>query len=534
MNSQTGAILWAQLRMLLNYFPRSARGGLAFGIVISGMWYVLWSAMAFFAYRLLSDPGDEKVAGLILSGGLLLISLYWQLIPVLMAATGASLEIKKLIVYPIPPTRLFALEVLLRVTSAIEMLLVVAGTAAGLWKNARTPVAAPLILIAFVAMNLFCAAGTREILARLFARKRVRELSVFLLVLCGALPQLLVTGGGPGRLKELMTGYDAPFWPWAAVAAVGQGRGQTWQLVLVFVWTALAYAFGRWQFQQGLNFDADVARATKSPEKSGPSQFDGFFRWPARVFPDPLAAMIEKEIRFLSRAPRFRLVFTMGFTFGLVIWLPIASGRATRPGLMSENYLTLVCVYALLLLGDVCFWNAFGFDRRAAQTYFVTPVRFQTVLLAKNLTALFFVLLEITAIILVCATLRMPVTLAKLAEAYSVTLVIATYLVSVGNLTSTRNPRGVNPDKSMRTGSAGQLQALLVFVYPFACLPVLLAYLARYAFENEAAFYIVLAIAAAIGGVVYWVSMESSVQAAGERREQIIDRLSQGDGLIQA
>ena len=50
---------------------------------------------------------------------------------------------------------------------------------------------------------------------------------------------------------------------------------------------------------------------------------ESFFRWPSMVFSDPLAALVEKEIRFLAAPPRFRLVFLMGFTFGLVIWLPI-------------------------------------------------------------------------------------------------------------------------------------------------------------------------------------------------------------------
>ena len=252
------------------------------------------------------------------------------------------------------------------------------------------------------------------------------------------------------------------------------------------------------------------------------------------LFPDPLGALIEKEIRFLTRAPRFRLVFTMGFTFGLVIWLPIASRGGSGTGLMADNYLTLVCVYAVILIGDVCFWNSFGFDRRAAQIYFVAPVRFATVLIAKNISALFFVLLEITAIIAVCALLRMPVTILRLAEAYSVTLVISVYLVAVGNLTSIRNPRAVNPAKSTRSGSAGQMQAMLVLIYPLAALPVLLAYAARYAFSSEAAFFAVLSVAGLIGVAVYWVAMESSVTTAETRREQIVDKLSSGDGLIQS
>ena len=42
---------------------------------------------------------------------------------------------------------------------------------------------------------------------------------------------------------------------------------------------------------------------------------------------DRFGVLVEKDIRFLSRAPRFRLVFLMGFTFGLLIWLPLAFGR---------------------------------------------------------------------------------------------------------------------------------------------------------------------------------------------------------------
>ncbi len=48
-----------------------------------------------------------------------------------------------------------------------------------------------------------------------------------------------------------------------------------------------------------------------------------FYRLPSALLKDPLGALIEKEFRFLVRSPRFRLVFLMGFTFGLVIWLPM-------------------------------------------------------------------------------------------------------------------------------------------------------------------------------------------------------------------
>ena len=46
-----------------------------------------------------------------------------------MAATGASLELRKLQAYPIPVSQLFGIEVILRITAAIEVVLVLNGMA---------------------------------------------------------------------------------------------------------------------------------------------------------------------------------------------------------------------------------------------------------------------------------------------------------------------------------------------------------------------------------------------------------------------
>ena len=42
-------------------------------------------------------------------------------------------------------------------------------------------------------------------------------------------------------------------------------------------------------------------------------------------------------------------------------------------------FLTCVGVYAVVLLGQVTFWNAFGFDRTAAQTWYALPIPFAKV-----------------------------------------------------------------------------------------------------------------------------------------------------------
>jgi ABC-2 type transport system permease protein len=72
----------------------------------------------------------------------------------------------------------------------------------------------------------------------------------------------------------------------------------------------------------------------------------------------------------------------------------------------------------------------------------------------------------------------------------------------------------------------------MLFVYPLALLPVFLAYGARYAFDSEVAFYILLAFAAGLGAIVYWFALESAVSAAERRKEQIITELTRNEGPV--
>jgi ABC-2 type transport system permease protein len=306
--------------------------------------------------------------------------------------------------------------------------------------------------------------------------------------------------------------------------------------LVLLAWTSAAYWFGRAQFVRGLSFDADAAAATvekESPPDGGWA--DRIYRLPGLVLPDPLGAIVEKEIRFLSRAPRFRLVFLMGFTFGLLIWLPLAfRGGANPDGFFASNYLTFVTVYALMLLGEVSFWNTFGFDREAAQIYYLLPVSLRRVLIAKNLAALIFVFLEITAIAIVCALVGMPLTPGRLLESYAIALVLTILLLGIGNLGSTYYPRPVNPAHSWRSSAAGKFQAMMMLIYPVLSFPIVLAYLARYAFESQSAFYVVLAAGGAVGLVFYWVATDSAVEAARARKERIVEALSRGEGPLAA
>ena len=419
------------------------------------------------------------------------------------------------------------------------MVLVLAGGTLGLFRNPTThgwPAVPPLLV--FIAFNVLLASGARSLLERLLAQRKIRELLVFLIFMLWMLPRFLfVSGYRPAWLGSTGQSIGKALWPWTAAAWAALGHSATPSIVLLLGWTAFAALFGRYQFERNLRFDSVAAQST--PVANGASVWDSlkdaFYRFPSALLPDPLAAIVEKELRSLSRTPRYRMVFVMGFSFGMMVWLPmILGGRAQSHSQLSSHFLTIVCVYALTLLGQVSYWNCFGFDRSATQIFFAAPQPLSRTLLGKNLASLIFIYLEVLILSGVTAIFRVSFTLAQFAETLLVIGVCSLFMLGMGNITSVQYPRGLNPERVSQGGASSRFQALVFLLYPFSLLPVFLAYLARYALNSELAFYVVLGLAAMIGVGVYWVAMDSAVSTALGRREQIIQALSTADGPIAA
>ncbi len=533
--NQARAILWAQWRTIRNFYPRAGGGGVAWSAIIGVIWYGFWLIASTAAARLISDPKNADNVRSLLPGAMLIVFLYWQVVPVLMAATGASLELRKLKVYPIPVSQLFGIEVMLRATSGIEMIMVLTGIAIGVMFNPELPGWAALAVIPYLVFNLFLAAGVRDGLLQLLARKRVREVVVFAMVMLTTIPRLMIMRG-PGhgsRFAKYFTGDSWIGWPWSATASWLQGNDLALAASILALWTLVVAVFGRWQFARMLAFDTEAAAASDARPTAREGLLQRFYRLPSVLFADPIGALVEKEIRFLARSPRFRLVFLMGFTFGIAVMLPISLGRGGS-AVLGSHYLTAVSVYSLLLLSESCFWNSFGFDRSAAQIYFLAPISFNRVLIGKNISALFFIGIEIAAITGVCAILGMSLTPHNLAEAYATAAVVTIFLMAAGNLMSVHQARGSNPNSQFRSGAAGRVQAMLIIIYPIAFIPAGLAYLAKWAFDGhpDLAFFGVLLFDAIVGAILYKIALESAASAAEREKERMIAALSAGDGPI--
>jgi ABC-2 type transport system permease protein len=530
MNGQLAAILWAQWRSLLNLYPKRDRAGMLFTAVITFFWYGIWVVAASGVALLVSESRDNAALERFLAPGLMMSFFYWQVIPVLMVSAGASIELRKIRVYPIPHRSLFGMEVALRITTAIEMVLMIMGATLGLMLHPALPLWHALAFVPYLLFNLFVSAGIRDLITRLLAWRRFREVFLFLLVILAALPQVLLRGdptmgGGARWLPKLPI-----LLPWTATARLLTGHWNWAPVVALLGWTVGAYAFGRWMFERSLRFDEEAARATPVTDPAKISWTERLFALPGRIFADPLACMVEKELRSLVRSPRFRIVFLMGFSFGLMIWLPVAFGE--RRGVMAEHFLVIVSGYAVMLLSEVTIWNVFGFDRSAAQMYWVTPVSATAAVVAKNTSAAIFVFLEIAIISCVCLLFRLPVTPHMVLDTVLVIGVLLLFLMGVGNWSSLRFARPVDPDQNWKRGATSRFQALLLILYPLISLPFVFAFFARSVWEAEWPFYAVLTAVAAVAACVYWGSLEWVEQEARRHRERILSLLAGGGDPI--
>jgi ABC-2 type transport system permease protein len=141
------AIVWAQYRSLINFYSRGNLGMLTFTVVMSAIWYGFLAFGGVMASMATSDPRQLPMLRRAGGSALFFMFLYWQVVPILMASTGAGIDLKRVAVYPVSRREMFGLEVLLRLTTGVDMLLILIGTVVGLALNPALSLARPLALL---------------------------------------------------------------------------------------------------------------------------------------------------------------------------------------------------------------------------------------------------------------------------------------------------------------------------------------------------------------------------------------------------
>jgi ABC-2 type transport system permease protein len=384
----------AELRALLFWHRLRGRGGVAEGIAqVLGLGVACVGGLLAAAA---TGAGSFRAArvghGLQVSAGLaaILFGLWvaWTALS-LTVNERDLLDLRRLLVYPVPPGRLYLTAVAAAMAAdplAVFMGVALAGVLAGaaVARPGWWLVPLALLLALFAAATVAAVTLAQEVLAR-FARSRwFREVAILAAVVGWA---GLVLLGSAGRLPwgtvRLLARIRWLFFP-PALASEGARHLYEGDGLAALPWLcALALAGGC-----ALALAYRVAMASALSGGEGTAAPRGSRGTAGALWPERIGPLLEKEARYVVRHPLSRI--------SLVLVPALAAFLAWRggPGIARQQSemlraLPLFGIAAYAHLALQIFWlNAFGWDRGGARAFFLAPVAPERVLAAKNLAVM--------------------------------------------------------------------------------------------------------------------------------------------------
>ncbi len=372
-----------------------------------------------------------------------------------------SFDLRRLLVYPVPPAQAYGYELLASVLGdpfALFWSLLLAGafTGAALARPGAWVVLLALTHLCFAASTAALAALLQELLARLLRRRRARELGVAAIYI--GLVALLAWGRAGGlrstfhALRALSTvrwiAYPAAL---AAESANSLYRGRALEALPWLVGLAASAAATAWvAYRLAL---ADAMGGGEGGQARGSARGSGW-RLPGRTGP-----LLEKELKYLFRHPLAAvLALVLPAIAGVVGWRAVPLIPAEAGEVVRALPLFGFALYAQVV--TQAFWlNAFGWDRGGAQVWFLAPLELADVLRAKN-TAVRLLSLAIFAgsAAALFATAGAPPAWVQV-SALALHLGVGAYYLAAGNVVSILNPRPA-AYSLQRGGSLPALSAL--------------------------------------------------------------------------
>ncbi len=470
---------------------------------------------------------------------LLAVFLFWQFLPVLLATSTTSFDFRNLLRFPLryPVFFLLSMAYALFDPAALGSLLWLACIATGMAVARPELLAWSLpVLAIYAAVNLVLSRMVFSWLERLLARRRTREalVALFLLGLLGF--QLLSAFGSrwEGRLERPARRALAAlrFLPPGLAGRALEGGAKD-NASAAAASTALLAAYGlafglmlhrrlRAQYR-GEDLGESPAPAVRTAVSSlSPASSASFT---ASVLPGPVAAVVEKEFRYLLRNSMSALTLVLPLI--LIVFFSISwTVPRQRPGLMArspELAFPGAVAYMFFILAPFLH-NSFAFDGRGVQLFFMAPVRFRDVLLGKNLMFGAILAVETVAVGALARFLFRPpgvrLVLATLGGLLFATLV---HLIA-GNWFSLVFPRRFEFGQFRRRASGTSV--LAGFLLQFALLGVVAAvYLLVRWSGRPWLLPVVFLVLSGAALPAYFASLERFTRLASAKREVLIEQL---------
>jgi ABC-2 type transport system permease protein len=539
--TQLTAIAWLRWRLFVNAL-RTTRGQMellshifiSLAFALGGLGGAFGIGVA--AFFLLSSGKPEMLALLFW-----LIFFFWQVFPIMSAAFTNNPDSSDLLRFPLGYGSYFLVRLAYGAFDPASALgsLWSLGILAGLSfaKPALLPWAF-LVLLAFVGFNLLFMQMIFAWVERWLAQRRTREIMgilFFLILLSFQLIRPLTEHFGKGdrpevqRFVKVLAPVQGILPPGLAADAIVQGIYPRWPAALssfaLLGAFALAIGYGlhvrlRAQYRGESLSEAAAASAPPLDRRL-------HLGWNLPAFATPVAAVFEKEVRYLLRSGPMLLTLIMPIFMLLVFRLgPMNSMRHSGGFLARTPNLAfpVAAAYTLLMLTNLVY-NTFGGDAGGIQFFYAAPVSFRDIVLAKNLTHAGILAVEtVVAWIAVTSFYGRPaldITLATLAGL----LFAAPLNFAVGNVLSIYSPKKLDYSKFGRQ-RASQTTVLISLALQLvvAGVGVSAFWMARYFGDSWLAILILLVLAG-MSLIVYGMILNRVDRLALERRETLIAEL---------
>jgi ABC-2 type transport system permease protein len=226
-----------------------------------------------------------------------------------------------------------------------------------------------------------------------------------------------------------------------------------------------------------------------------------------------------KEIKYITRSGPLMIPLIAPVFMAFII--------VTRSGIAGHSgpwLLPATLAYVLLAL-TANMYNILGIDAAGINLYFLAPVRFADIVLAKNLVGLALIAIEVAITTAIVLSTRAPLDTPSLVSTYlwlAFTLLLS---LTLGNIRSIYAPRLIDLSK-MRRSRQGQLNVLLGLLVLILCaaLGAAVYYLAHHLAQPWLPVPI-FAILTALAAIFYRLNLSHLGQIALDRRELITAEL---------
>ena len=471
------------------------------------------------------------------------IFMFWQLFPVVATAFTENFDSSNLLRFPMGFPAFFMIRVVygsLEPATALGSLWLL-GIAVGI-EIASPPLFlwSALVLLVFATLNILIARMIFSWVERWLAQRRTREILgvVFLLFMISfqLIGPMMNRYGNHSHPQALQFAHQIlPFQrllpPGLAATAISSVARLDFKFGVAALGMLCGYCLAiywllsirlRAQFHgENLSEAAAPAISYKGSQIARPG-------WNLPGIPGSITAIFEKEIRYLSRSgPMLFTLIMPVFVLFIFRLTPSTSGKSSGSllGRSSDMAFPVGAAYALLILTNLVY-NSLGADGNGIQLFFTAPIRFRSVMLAKNFAHTGVLAFDIVLVwIGVCLLYQPPAAQIALATLAGIFFALPANL-AVGNLLSISSPKKVD------YGTFGRQRASNTTVFASFGVQIVvlglaaLTLLAARAYGKIWLATLIFIILAAIAWAAFSLVLNRVGKMAFGRREEIIAELT--------